>query len=191
VNEINQRVGGTSTSQSMAHLWKRIWRIHGLRVAKLFLWQAYSNILPTKENLHKWNITQDPICQLRCVEVKTVGHVLWNCPVARMFSRYAIQRSRKLRLMMMFMQSLDKLMGRLDDLEVELVACVARHLWLRQNMLVFGEDLLHSKTVYQQAVDQLEAYMTIVQDPSSKTWLVQTNMVEGWQAPDIGMLRIN
>jgi hypothetical protein len=62
VKENGIRVGGScSNAQDMAALWKGIWKIKCARVVKTFLWQAYNNILPTKELLFKRRITADPL----------------------------------------------------------------------------------------------------------------------------------
>jgi hypothetical protein len=42
-------VGGCSNTQLLKSLWQGIWNIKGIQVVKMFLWQAYNNILPTKK----------------------------------------------------------------------------------------------------------------------------------------------
>lgn len=82
--EVGQRTrGSTSNTTNMHKIWKRIWKIKGQKMVKTFIWQACSNILPTKENLFKRKVTTDslyPICQL---EVELVRHALWSCPAAQ------------------------------------------------------------------------------------------------------------
>lgn len=75
--------GGSSTSSSMTNMWKHIWKIRGPRTVKMFLWQACNDILPTKENLFKRKITEDPLCPICRLEVETVGHILWSFSSAR------------------------------------------------------------------------------------------------------------
>ena len=48
----------------------------------MILLQACNNILPTKENLCKRKITDDPLCPMCRLEVETVGHALWSCSAA-------------------------------------------------------------------------------------------------------------
>jgi hypothetical protein len=60
-----QDIGPTSNPNTLNTLWKKIWSINSPRVVKMFLWNACSNILPTKENLYKRKIANDPpICDL-------------------------------------------------------------------------------------------------------------------------------
>jgi hypothetical protein len=70
--------GVVSTSNSLEKLWKRIWKLRGPRVVKMFLWQACNNILPTKANLFNKKITSDPLRLICGLEVETVGHALWS-----------------------------------------------------------------------------------------------------------------
>jgi hypothetical protein len=63
VKENGIREGGScSNTQDMAALWKGIWKINCATMVKTFLWQACTNILPTKELLFKQHITADPLC---------------------------------------------------------------------------------------------------------------------------------
>jgi hypothetical protein len=47
------------------------------------MWKACQNILPTKDNLVKRKIIQDPLCLICGLESKTSFHILWDCPSAR------------------------------------------------------------------------------------------------------------
>jgi hypothetical protein len=112
----------------------------------LLLWQACSNILPIKENLYNWTITQDPLMP----DLLCGGGDRWSCPMelpaardAWMVCNSKIQKATGDEDA--FCNILDKLMGCLDDVEVE---CVARHLWLRRNKVVFGQDLTRPMIVY-------------------------------------------
>lgn len=81
--EVRRRTeGSTSTSTNMHQIWKRIWRIKGPRMVKMFMWQACSNILPTRENLFKRKVMIDSLCPICQIEVESVGHALWSCPDA-------------------------------------------------------------------------------------------------------------
>jgi hypothetical protein len=46
---VDHYMGGSSEEMSKMSIWKRIWRVGG--PIKLFMWQAYINILPPYENL--------------------------------------------------------------------------------------------------------------------------------------------
>jgi hypothetical protein len=50
---------------------------------KVFLWRACNNILPTKDNLFRRKISDDPQCPLCGGDTETLGHILWSCGTAR------------------------------------------------------------------------------------------------------------
>jgi hypothetical protein len=54
-------LGGSSKDSSTRSLWRRIWRLNGPRVVKMFMWQACNNILPTNENLFKRKVLSRPL----------------------------------------------------------------------------------------------------------------------------------
>jgi len=61
-------------------VWKTIWKLKVPAITKNFLWKICNNLLPTKENLFKKNIVQDPLCPFCRVDIETIGHILWSCP---------------------------------------------------------------------------------------------------------------
>lgn len=98
----------------------------------MFLWQAYNNILPTKENLCKRKTTSDLLCPIYGTEMETVGHILWSCPSARDVWMECSTKTHKFASDEdAFYNILDKLIRRLEDEEIELVVCVAQQIWLR------------------------------------------------------------
>jgi hypothetical protein len=47
---------------------------------KLFAWRACQNLLPTRDNLYKRKVIQDPSCPCCSYAIETVIHSLWSCP---------------------------------------------------------------------------------------------------------------
>ena len=62
---------------------KKIWKLNVPPKVRTFLWQACSNILPTRGNLHRRELQVEPTCGLCCQCIETVEHVLWECSLAR------------------------------------------------------------------------------------------------------------
>ena len=52
-------------------------------LAKVFLWKACNNILPTKLNLFRKGIVPDALCPICGLHEETVEHVLWTCEAAK------------------------------------------------------------------------------------------------------------
>ena len=64
-------------------LWKAIWGLPLPNAEILFFWRACQNLLPTKENLLKRKVINDPFCPICERDLEIVLHVIWECPTAR------------------------------------------------------------------------------------------------------------
>jgi hypothetical protein len=53
-----------SSKEETCEIWKRLWALPIPSVEKNFLWRAYHDILPTRENLCKKNIIEESLCPL-------------------------------------------------------------------------------------------------------------------------------
>ena len=54
-----------------------------LRKVRTFIWWPCSNILPTRDNLHRKKLRVDPRCEPCCRHHESTGHLLWECPFAK------------------------------------------------------------------------------------------------------------
>ena len=68
--------------QNNKNFWKTIWGLNVPNKIKSFSWRASKNILPTKSNLGRRNILDNPTCEACDEEAKSSGHCLWSCPKA-------------------------------------------------------------------------------------------------------------
>ena len=78
-----QQSGESSNGWSNEKIWKHIWTLKVPPKVRNFLWQACSNILPTRENLQRRKVAVNPQCEFCKQQPETVSHVLWECPFAR------------------------------------------------------------------------------------------------------------
>jgi hypothetical protein len=78
--KMERRKGECSKGIKPQSVWKRIWGLNIPNSAKMFIWRACKNILPTKDNLKKRKVLTDDICNFCCNEVESVLHILWECP---------------------------------------------------------------------------------------------------------------
>jgi hypothetical protein len=69
--------GESTTIVAQSRVWKAIWNLNVLGMVIIFLCMACSNILPTKENLFKKKIAQDPLCPICGLKVQNKCHILW------------------------------------------------------------------------------------------------------------------
>ena len=136
---MERRHSSGSRNPGVGEVWRKIWRVRGLKVVQVFLWNACHDILPTRVNLHRRKMIDDPLCPLCLQEEETTGHILWSCPSAQ---DVWMECSRKLQKFPSnaddFLNILASFMGKLDEEEVQLYAVVARLLWLRRNIVIHG-----------------------------------------------------
>ena len=68
-----------SDSANKKLFWKRLWKMNVPSKIKNFLWRACSEALPTRSNLAKRKVLDDPTCQLYGSEHENTMHALWSC----------------------------------------------------------------------------------------------------------------
>jgi hypothetical protein len=108
-------------------------------VVSNFLWKACNGILPTMVNLHKKGISDDSLCPICRREEESVGHIIWNCPSARdVWSECPMNLQKCPSVDADFITIFWMLHERLGEDELQLMAVVARLIWLRRNTVVFG-----------------------------------------------------
>jgi hypothetical protein len=66
--------GESSHNFGLQNLWRMIWGMNVPNSVKMFIWRAYHNILPTKENLQKKGIALD---LLICYVYSTTSSWKW------------------------------------------------------------------------------------------------------------------
>jgi ribonuclease HI len=195
--EIGERyIGGSSEERSNTSLWKRIWKLDGPKVVKLFIWQACNNILPTYENLFKRKVVSDALCPICKGDIETVGHALWSCPAAQDVWHECPRKIQKSTSdQTSFLDIFEGLLNRLDDEEMDLVASTARQVWLRRNQWVFDAKFLAPTHVVQRAADQLESAKKC--GSGTRTTRQQERAPSGprvsekWKVPPWGFLKCN
>ena len=63
--------------------WCKIWKLNVQPKVQNFVWRACTDILPTRANLYHRKVPLDPLCSIYGQTDETVGHALWECPLAR------------------------------------------------------------------------------------------------------------
>ena len=162
------------------------------RVVSLFLWQACNNVLPTKENLFKRKITDDPLCTVCLMEVETAGHALWSCTAARdVWVEMSTKTQKNISEENEFSYILLRLLDRLEESEFEKVACIAQEIWLRRNKLVFEGPFTHPKTVAIIAAEQLDFHLKVSLQNANGNRPQTSQEQDKWKAPCWGFVKIN
>ena len=82
----------SSNDVGVKRFWKSIWRLKVQNKVKVFLWRACSNALPTKVNLKKQKVLDNPVCdQCKC-RGEDVLHAIWSCTNIREGGCILLQR---------------------------------------------------------------------------------------------------
>jgi hypothetical protein len=97
-----------------------------------------------------------------------LGHILWSCQSAKdvwiEFSPIHKCTSDEVD----FTLVVEKLMARLDDNQMHLVAMVARQIWLRRNLVIFGGEFLDLASVMRRAKAQEDVVLVAEQCHSGR-----------------------
>lgn len=159
---------------------------------KMFLWQACSNILPTKENLFRKHIISDPMCPVCGQETETVGHALWGCTSARDVWLECTPRIQKcISYEEEFSLIFERLLERLDANDIQLVGSVAIQIWLHRNSLIFNGEFLVPYLLVQRDKDQVEACTIADKERGIRQKAAVEENILGWQKPSEGRLKFN
>lgn len=59
--------------------WHSIWDSWIPNKIKIFLWRTCHDSIPTKTNLMRWHITENPLCEWCLWEEESPIHALWSC----------------------------------------------------------------------------------------------------------------
>lgn len=139
--------------------WKSLWAMNVPGVFKNFMWKVSLNLLPTKDNLYRKKIAQDPLCPICLRERETTGHILWGCRSSQAVWQESSRKIQKISLAeddgMALLQALHEKLEEHDFIHVILVAQL---IWLRINSFIFDGLFYPPSLLVQQACDSREAF---------------------------------
>jgi hypothetical protein len=147
------------SSVQLAQKWKNIWSIKGPPMVKTFLWQACSEILPTRANLFWKHVLSSPLCPICEIESETVAHALWACPAAMDVWTESFKSIHKCSFIHAnFADIVELLFHRLEKHQLQLFAVTARLIWLHRNKWVFDKEFQLPAVITKIAHEQYNAY---------------------------------
>jgi hypothetical protein len=80
--DTSEATTGVFRKQKEGEMWKMCWNLRVPNAAKMFLWRACQNLLPTKANLQKRGICENSLCSTCFSENETMEHIIWECLAA-------------------------------------------------------------------------------------------------------------
>ena len=157
----------TQTEHSAASterpLWRKIWKLNVPLKVHVFLWRACSNVLPTRENLHKRRVQVDPHCAICCQQPESVGHLLWECAIARnvwALCQGGLQKcANNCCDFFLLFQMLEE---KLPLVELERWAVMTWAIWNARNKYYFEKTQTHPKEILSGALGFLQEYQMLM-----------------------------
>ncbi|XP_035546179.1 uncharacterized protein LOC118348488 [Juglans regia] len=190
---MRKRKRETSNGNNAGNVWKLIWGLNVQNVVKHFLWKATHNVLPTKQNLYKKQITESDCCPICEREPETIMHVVWSCPAA---SDVWVENDSPVNKWYSsdyeFMDLWVKLNAFIKEEKVEVVACIMRKIWMRRNLLLFEKKFYHSRNLISAATQGLREFK-LSQDQLQKTQMqgnVDRSVIK-WEKPEEMVVKAN
>jgi hypothetical protein len=190
---------GVFTVRSAYHLgkevWKFIWSMNVPSPVKLFMWLACHNVLPTRSNLYRRKVVENFICP--CCErfEETTLHALWACPAAQdvwdakssSFQKCSWEET-------CFFSLVEFCISSFSHEKVELMAMIARKIWLRRNAHVFEGVFTHPNDVYAAGVEVLKEYKWCnikEQQLHNEVDIEPPREIIVWKPPLNGLIKVN
>ena len=185
-------VGDCSSSVTFSQQWKNVWCIKGRQWSRLFLWQACTEILPTRANLFHKHIISSPLCPICEVESETVAHVLWAClAVKDMWIESFKSLHKCFYLNANFADIMELLFNRLEEDQLQLFAVTAHLIWMRRNKWVFDGEFQPLAVVMKLAHEQLNAYKDAELSRQVHLPTTQIPVIQRWTKPPYGVIKLN
>jgi ribonuclease HI/exonuclease III len=169
-------------------IWKVIWHLNIPNSARVFIWRACKNILPTKVNLKRRGVLKDDVCLFCQREPESAGHVLWECPSSRDVWAVCGRRIQKSTITgMPFKEIMEWMMGRCNKQELELFAVIAKRIWARRNQVLHGGEFINPNRISQEAEAALQQFQQCQEVNREQ----QAVVPDRWQPPLVGRYKVN
>ena len=143
--------------------WKKLWTLNVPPKVRTFMWRACSKNLPIRDNLCRRKVHVTKVCGLCQQKPKTIGHILWECPLAKnvwALVKGKIQKwsneARDFFLLFGFM------VQSLDQRDLKLWATVAWSIWNAWNKVYFEQKQTHPRTILSGAEGLLNEYQKLM-----------------------------
>lgn len=132
------------SSNIMAKVWKRIWKMKVPNKIKFF-WRALNEIIPTNYNLWKSGVNVDLTCSICNAFPESTDHALFSCSRAKnVWARTAPQVDCSIDFNNRFRDRWLSVSSSCFDEELDLIAITCWAIWNDRNSACSGKQLLSS-----------------------------------------------
>jgi hypothetical protein len=187
--------GQCSYAGNLPDIWKDLWNLKVPGKVKMFAWRACQNLLPTRENLCRRRVIQDPSCPCCGLAVESVIHCLWSCPAASDVWGDLLSCFQKCSsFQFSFMHLLEYCFQTFEKDKVELMLVVARNIWLRKNSLIFQGSFLSPNRVWEESFSFMHDFRMFSQgekDVASASSQIVHSPIGVWHPPPDNFFKIN
>nr|POE86841.1 putative ribonuclease h protein [Quercus suber] len=166
--------------------WKNIWRLKVPNKVKVFLWLACSRALPTKINLQKRRVVDNPTCDQCGCMAEDEFHALWDCKKVREAWTPDFEEVRRKSQRLLDMSDLVSFIMA-EGLRLELFAMTAWLIWMRRNKLRMNDNPLPCSRIVYSASAMLAEFQ---QGKQSSVGRINSNLVR-WQPPYGSFVKAN
>jgi ribonuclease HI len=181
----------SSIRRGQTDLWKGIWNMRSPNVVKNFMWRACRNLLPTKENLMRKKVFDEPLCPICMLEAETTFHAIWDCSASRdvwgaslrIFQKSTFPGSDFSQVTRAFLEK-----GGAENFR--LFSEIARRIWLRRNGWIFDGQFSHPNNLVQVAEAALIEYEQATKHEERRDGAL-LECTAPWMKPDCGWAKVN
>ncbi|XP_062170524.1 uncharacterized protein LOC133876257 [Alnus glutinosa] len=166
-------------------------------MAKLFIWRACNELLPTRLNLTRRKVIEMKTCPCCDGEEEDALHALWLCPAAKDVWGSSLSCFQKFSFTGPNFRGLfSYCMERCTKEELELMAVTARRIWLRRNAWVFEQRFDHPNAVFIEATKSLREFKSCNVHGQEKMLPARRNEALNskqpiWIPPPDGVIKVN
>jgi hypothetical protein len=126
---------------------------------KNFMWQACHELLPTKDNLLRTKVIEDPGCPTCGLEVETLLHILWGCSsVMDVWGASENVFQKMVASMQCFRELAEAFYKRCNREELRTFMVTARQIWLLHNKWIHEREFTHPNVIVRTAATAIADY---------------------------------
>lgn len=178
-------------------VWKFIWNLNIPQKLKHFWWKACSNLLATKENLHRRKCNPSPLCPICSLKPESVEHLLFQCEwtTAAWFGSnltYKVDFLAVSSVMKWTIKMMEHFNSAIDCNEVMCkCVCLAWQIWKGRNDWVFNANPVDPTTTVNKARHNWKEFQNSRSCPRTQSVEDQTSEELRWKPPCLGEAKIN
>ncbi|KAJ0096619.1 hypothetical protein Patl1_27305 [Pistacia atlantica] len=192
-SQISSR-GQSSSAANDNKKWKKLWKLPITNAEKLFLWKACQDILPTKCNLVKKRVIEEPFCTSCCLEEEDVLHALWGCVAAKDIWSSCSRIFQKMNNNFTdFRELVMVLLSKLEEKYLAEFGVVVSKIWQRRNEFTFKHYFSTPSQLIHHATQELDILNSLIQSKTSPNAhpLNSDPSSPRWQPPPEGIFKVN